>query len=399
MPLGLCNAPATFERLMEAVWEGLSWDICLVYLDDIIVHTRSFDQHLMNLKCVLDRLRQANLMLKPAKCTLFQTAVTYLGYVVSERGVTADPVKVQALMNWPRPSNTHEVRSFIGLCSYYHRFVPGFAQLAKPLHPLTEKNANFKWTEECDKAFQTLKDHLTKAPVLAYPDFVKPFILDTDASDVAIGATLSQIVDGEEHPMSYFSRTLTGPEKQYCVTRRELLAVIHAASHFHPYLYGNQFAIHTDHTSLQWLLNFKNPEGQMARWLQKLQQYNFIIHHYRGRLDGNADALSRPCEETACKYCEKREVRDADVIVTNGSTIGHKESTVLNVLCETISNQDEETRITEAQNQDPEIRVILQLMQESTNKPSLQEVAPYSVAVKTYWGQWQSLKNVVQIFG
>ena len=277
MPFGLCNAPATFERLMEAVLKGLSWDICLVYLDDIIVHTRSFDQHLMNLKCILDRLRQANLKLNPAKCTLFQTAVTYLGYVVSERGVSADPVKVQAVMNWPRPNNTHEVRSFIGLCSYYRRFVPGFAQLAKPLHALTEKNANFKWSEERDKAFQTLKDHLTKAPVLAYSDFDKSFILDTDASDVAIGATLSQMVEGEEHPIGYFSRTLTGPEKQYCVTQRELLAVVHAASHFHPYVYGNQFAIRTDHASLQWLLNFKNPEGQMARWLQKLQQYNFTI--------------------------------------------------------------------------------------------------------------------------
>ena len=224
---------------------------------------------------------------------------------------------------------------------------------------LTEKNANLKWTEECDKAFQTLKDHLTKAPVLAYPDFDKPFVLDTDASDVAIGATLSQIVDGEEHPIGYFSRTLTGPEKQYCVTRRELLAVVHAASHFHPYLHGNQFAIRTDHASLQWLLNFKNPEGQMARWLQKLQQYNFTIHHRRGRLHGNADALSiRPCEETACKYCEKREVRGADVNVTNGTTIGHKQSIVLNVLCETITNQNEETRVIEAQNQDPEIRVI-----------------------------------------
>ena len=138
----------------------------------------------------------------------------------------------------------------------------------------------------------------------------------------------------------------------------------------------------------------------MARWLQKLQQYNFTIRHRRGRLDGNARSLSRrPCEETACKYCEKREVRDADVIVTNGTAIGHKESTVLNVLCETITNQDEETRITKAQNQDSEIRVILQLMQELTNKPSLQEVASYSVAVKTYWGQWQSLKNVVRIFG
>ena len=131
----------------------------------------------------------------------------------------------------------------------------------------------------------------------------------------------------------------------------------------------------------------------MARWLQKLQQYNFTIHHRRGRLHGNADAQSRrPCEQTSCKYCEKREVRDADVNVTNGTTIGPKESTVCNVLCEAITNPNEETRIIEAQSQDSEIRVILQLMQESTNKPPWQEVASYSVAVKTYWGQWQSLK-------
>ena len=204
--------------------------------------------------------------------------------------------------------------------------------------------------------------------MLAYPDFNKPFILDTDASDVTIGATLSQIIDGEEHAVGYFSRTLTGPEKQYCVTRRELLAAVHAASHFHPYLYGNQFEIRTDHASLQWLLNFKKPEGQMARWFQKLQQYNFTIHHRRGGLHGNADALSRrPCEETACKYSEKLEIRDADVNVTNITIISHKENTVLNVLCETNTNQNQQARITEAQNQDLEIRIILQLMQESTN--------------------------------
>ena len=128
----------------------------------------------------------------------------------------------------------------------------------------------FSGQNKCNKAFQTLKELLTKAPVLAYPDFEKPFILNTDASDVAIGATLSQIIDSVEHPIGYFSRTLTGPEKKYCVTRRELLAVVQATSHFHLYLYGHHFTIRTDHAFLQWLLNFKNPEGQMARWLQKL---------------------------------------------------------------------------------------------------------------------------------
>ncbi len=130
-----------------------------------------------------------------------------MGYVVSEKGISADQVKVKAVKNWPQPRNIHEVRSFIGLCTYYRRFVPGFSR----------KNAVFQWTEQCNKAFQTLKELLTKAPVLAYPDFEKPFILDTDASDVAIGATLSQIIDSVEHPIGYFSRTLTGPEKKYCV--------------------------------------------------------------------------------------------------------------------------------------------------------------------------------------
>ena len=248
---GLCNAPATFERLIEAVLRGLPWDICLVYLDDIIVYARSFD-HLVHLRCVLERLREANLKLNPKKCALFRTKVTYLGYVLSEKGISADPVEVKAVKNWPQPRNIHNVRSFIGLCTYYCRFVPGFSSLAEPLHLLTEKNAVFQWTEQCNKAFQTLKELLTQAPILAYPDFEKPFILDTDASDVAIGATLSQIIDSVEHPIGYFSRTLTGPEKKYCVTRRELLAVVQATSHFHPYLYGHHFTIRTDHASLQW---------------------------------------------------------------------------------------------------------------------------------------------------
>ena len=222
---GLCNAPATFERLIEAVLRELPWDICLVYLDDIIVHARSFD-HLVHLRCVLERLREANLKLNPKKCALFRTKVTYLGYVLSEKGISADPVEVKAVKNWPQPRNIYNVRSFIGLYTYYCRFVPGFSSLAEPLHLLTEKNAVFQWTEQCNKAFQTLKELLTQAPILAYPDFEKPFILDTDASDVAIGATLSQIIDSVEHPIGYFSRTLTGPEKKYCVTRRELLAVV-----------------------------------------------------------------------------------------------------------------------------------------------------------------------------
>ena len=149
-----------------------------MYLDDIIVHSRSFEQHLLNLKRVFQRLREANLKLNPRRCTLFQTEVTYLGYMVSEKGISADPVKVAAVKDWPQPRNVNELRSFIGLCSYYRRFVPGFSLLAKPLHSLTEKNAKFEWNEPCEQAFQKLKEILTRTPVLAYPNFDKPYILD-----------------------------------------------------------------------------------------------------------------------------------------------------------------------------------------------------------------------------
>ena len=272
MHFELCNAPATFERLMEAVWFSLPWKTCLVYLDNIIVHAASFNDHIENLCRVLETLRRANLKLNPKKCRLFQQQVQFLGYTVSEHGISADQGKVKAVQSWPQPRSVHEVRSFLGLCTYYRRFVPGFANIAKPLHQLSEKNAKFLWTEECDTAFRSLKHHLTKTPTLCYPDFEKPFILDTDASNVAIGAVLSQVADGVECPIAYFSKTLSKPETCYCVTRRELLAVLKATEHFHPYLYGNQFLIRTDHASLRWLLSFKNPEGQMARWLQKLQQ-------------------------------------------------------------------------------------------------------------------------------
>ena len=154
MPFGLCNAPATFERLMETVLFGLPWKTCLVYLDDIIVHAASFNDHIENLCRVLERLRRANLKLNPKKCRLFQQQVQFLGYTMSKHGISADQEKVKAVQSWPQPRSVREVRSFLGLCTYYRRFVPGFANIAQPLHQLSEKNAKFLWTEECNTAFR-----------------------------------------------------------------------------------------------------------------------------------------------------------------------------------------------------------------------------------------------------
>ena len=188
--------------------------------------------------------------------------------------------------------------------------------MAKPLHRLTEKRGDFDWNDDCQAAFERLKKALKKGPVLQYPDPCKEFILDTDASKNGIGAVLSQVVDGKEQVIAYFSRTLSKPEANYCVTRRELLAVVSAVEHFNAYLYGRKFLLRTDHSALQWLLNFKNPKDQMARWLAKLQQYTFCVEHRSGARHGNADALSRrPC--MACRHCEKREMEDGYSVATD----------------------------------------------------------------------------------
>ena len=197
------------------------------------------------------------------KCKLFCHEVGYLGHIVSKDGVAMDPKKITAISSWPVPRSTKEVRSFKGLCLYYQRFVKGFADIVCPLYRVTEADRAFCWTEECQQAFHELKRALTSPPVLAYRNQDGLFYLDTYASGMGLGAVLSQVQDGEKHVIAYYSRALSRTEQQCCVTRRELLAVVTAVKHFHHYLYGRHLRIHTDHGSLQWLMSFRNPEGQL----------------------------------------------------------------------------------------------------------------------------------------
>ena len=290
MPMGLCNAPATFERLMNKVLSGLSWKTCQVYLDDVIVFGNNFETTLERLRGVFDRLRASGSKLNPLKCKLFQKSVNYLGHVVSSDGVTADPAKIEAIVNWPRPTSVKEVRGFLGLCSYYRRMILNFAKFARPLNVLTEKNRPFDWSEQCEEAFNLLKSKLSSPPILAYPDPKgSDFILDTDCSNLALGAVLSQVQDGKEKVISYYSRSLSKSESNYCTTRKELLAVISSVKHFHCYLYGRKFTIRTDHSSLRWITKFKNVEGQLARWTEILETYNYEIIFRNGIKHSNAD--------------------------------------------------------------------------------------------------------------
>ena len=294
MPFGLCNAPATFQRLMECVLAGLVGNCCLVYIDDILVMGSTVEEHRENLLQVLDRLRQAWLCLKPNKCTFFQKQVEYLGYIVSGAGISTDPSKVQAVQDFPVPSDLKTLRSFFGLTSYYRRFMPNYSALANPLYALTRKDITFECSDECQQAFDRLKESLPHAPILAFPDSTQDFHVEIDASDAGLGAILAQSgSSGGRRPIAFASHTLQAHERNYGSTELDVLGVVWAVKHFRQYLYGHRCHVYTDHEALKALLDTPHPSGKLARWGLILQELDLTIHYQPGRKNQRADALSR----------------------------------------------------------------------------------------------------------
>ena len=391
MPFGLCNAPATFERLMEVVLSGLNWKTLLVYLDDIIVFGQSFNDELCRLREVFQRMQKANLKLSPKKCHLFRREVHFLGHVVSAEGVATDPAKTEAVNSWPAPRNKKELRSFLGLCTYYRKFVENFASIAAPLHWLTKDNVNFHWDDTCDAAFRRLKQALTHAPVLAYPDPGKEFVLDTDASSCGIGAVLSQFHEGEERVVAYYSRSLSPSEKNYCTTRRELIAVVEAIRHFHHYLYGTTFSIRTDHAALKWLRSLKDPEGQLARWLTRLEQYQFSVQHRPGVKHANADCLSRRPFQENCKHCHKKEVAVSHCRSAGSATGRDQQLTGLRKGHRSECSDPLTVDVRTAQRDDSDLAPLITWLEKGT-KPMWDQVVGLGATTKRYWAQWDMLK-------
>lgn len=384
MPFGLCNAPSTFERLMERVLAGLQWHSVVLYIDDVIVFGKTFAEHVARLEEVLSRLRKTNLRLKPKKCELFQKEVAFLGHLVSKEGVKTQPAKVQTVQTWPTPNSVHQVRQFLGLTSYYRKFIQDYAEIAKPLHALTEKGRDWYWTEECQVAFENLKEALVTAPILAYPSQDGRFILDTDASNVAIGAVLSQIQDGHERVLAYGSRILSSSERNYSVTKREALAVIYFVKHFHHYLYGRKFLLRTDHGSLRWLFNFKQIEGQIARWIQILGTYDFEIEHRPGRKHGNADAMSRLESSDLVEVCDQRSVESSDSHHLGALAQSDDEESVgVNPFAQ------ENLRL--AQLDDPILGLLLKAKESDSPIPDWSLVAPMGSTSKMWWNSWDLL--------
>ena len=249
---------------------------------------------------MFERFRQYKLKLKPGKCALFKTAVEFLGRKVSQKGIEIGKQHLKPVKDWPVPTSTREVEQFVGFANYHRNFIPKYAKISSPLYELTGKNP-FRWGKRQQKAFDTLKEKLLAAPVLSLPNKDDHFILDTDASGKAIGAELIQVQNGQEKVIAYGSFVLTPEQRNYCTTRKELLAVIRFTRQFRHYLLGKQFTVRTDHSSLTWLLNFKEPQGQLARWMEELSQYDMVIKHRPGKNHTNADALSRVPDEV--KFC------------------------------------------------------------------------------------------------
>ena len=305
MPFGLTNAPATFQRLIETCMGDLHLNSCLLYLDDIVVFSKSFEEHLTRLEAVFQRLHQAGLKLKTSKCHFFKQSIKYLGHIISAKGVHTDPDKISTVRDWPVPISAKELLSFLGFVGYYRRFIRNFSEIARPLYEVTtgvpsKRNKikicpGFRWGPEQEDAFKKLKDLVTSAPVLAFANFNKPFILHTDASAESLGACLyQQQDDNTERPVAFASRGLSPSERNYPAYKLEFLSLKWAVTDkFHDYLYGVPFHVITDNNPLTYIFTTAKLDATSQRWVSALSNYQFSIEYRSGKLNQDADGLSR----------------------------------------------------------------------------------------------------------
>ena len=293
MPMGLTGSPPTFQCLVQKVLVGLTWKICVPYLDDNIIFSSTPEEHLERLRLVFQRFRAHHLKINPDKCDFFRMKVQFLGHIVSKDGLEVDPSKIEAVQKFPVLRSQTEVKSFFGLASYYRRFVPKFAEIARPLHTASETSTKFEWTPEAQDALESLKLKLTSTPILVFPFLKEPFILYTYASQFAVGSVLAQVQDGKERAFCYASKSFSKSPTKYSATRRELLALVTFTRPFRHHLLGQKFTIATDHSALQWLHSFKDPDGITARSLEKFPPFDYEVRHRPRKSISHADGLPR----------------------------------------------------------------------------------------------------------
>ncbi|GJZ58234.1 putative reverse transcriptase domain-containing protein [Tanacetum coccineum] len=308
MPFGLTNAPVVFMDLMNRVCKPYLDKFIIVFIDDILIYSKTKEDHENHLRLMLDLLRKEKLYAKFSKCEFWLQEVHFLGHVVNHDGIHVDPSKIEAVKSWKAPTTPSEVRSFLGLAGYYRRFIENFSKIAKPLTSLTQKNQKYEWGEKQEEAFQTLKDNLCNAPILSLPDGVEDFVVYCDASNQGLGCVLMQ----RDKVIAYASRQLKSHEKNYTTHDLELGAVVFALKIWRHYLYGTKSVIYTDHKSLQHIFDQKELNMRQRRWLELFSDYECEIKYHPGKANVVADALSRK------ERVKPRRVRAMAVTIQSG---------------------------------------------------------------------------------
>jgi hypothetical protein len=335
MPFGLTNAPSTFMHLMNHVLRAFIGKFVVVYFDDILIYSKSFDEHLDHIHQVLVVLREEKLYGNIAKCTFCTDRVVFLGFVISADGIQVDEEKVKAIKDWPTPLNVSQVRSFHGLADFYRRFVKDFSMIAAPLNNLTKKDVPFKWGDEQDQAFNELKTKLCEAPLLQLPDFGTTFEIECDASGIGIGGVLLQ----EGKHVAYFSKKLNGPYLNYSVYDKELYALVRVLEVWQHYLFPKEFVIHSDHEALKYLKSQGKLNCRHAKWIEFIEMFPYVVKHKRGKDNIVADALSRRCAlitQLDTKVLGLESIKNfmlLMLILKNLSLIALMEKVGINIMC------------------------------------------------------------------
>ena len=316
-----------FNDSWKIVWGDLHLNWCIIYLDDIIVYSKTPEEHIECLEGVFKKLSKAGLKLKPSKCEFFKEQIAYLGHIVSSAGIETDPKKIAAVKLWPRPETITQVRKFLGFTNYYRKFLYHYAHIARPLNKLIsgdnakKKRTKVIWDDSCEEAFQKLKESCSNTPCLAYPDYKKEFKLYTDASESGLGAVLAQKKDdGIERQIAYASRTLSKSERNYDAHKLEFLALKWAVTdRFHKYLYGGSFQVYTDNNPLTYILSTAKLDAIGQRWVASLAPYNFGLHYNPGRQNVVADSLLRiPWENVS--FQDSMDFNVVKAVVDKGET-------------------------------------------------------------------------------
>jgi hypothetical protein len=298
MPFGLTNAPSTFQGLMNSIFKPFLQKLVLVFFDDILIYSKSWEDHVQHVDKVLQLLKEKQIYAKPSKCFFGVKEVEYLGHILSHDGAKVDPNNIKAMMDWPIPKTLKNLRGFLVLTGYYRKFIWNYGRIEAPLTTLTKKDA-FSWTLEATKSFEQLKEVMCKAPVLTTPDFTKTFIVECDALGNGIGIVLMQ----EVRPLNFECRPLKGKDLHKPIYEKEMMEILHALKKWCPYLIGRHFKVKTDHDSLKYLLEQRLSSKEQQKWVTKILGYDFETLYKKGKKNVVAYALSRKDEDVEAFLC------------------------------------------------------------------------------------------------